>query len=187
MSASTTVPASRRISRPRTDAAAGRSRASSGTRRSWGTRPLGSSPWTTGAATLLTVCLIVGAGGLAVAWFGASGSATFRTELIWIAVGVGVCVLAALGEAVWLMVGWRRLGAERLIVAGLVRQRRAARMPDASVGESESRSTDGYVVSAGMRRRHRPGCDVVRGKPIEVLTTAECETRGLLSCGMCDS
>lgn len=144
------------------------------------------SPWPNGTALLLAVCLSIGAAGLVLAWYGASGSARFRTELIWIAIGVGVCALATVGEAVWLIVGWRRLGRERGIVSGLIRQRRDLRASDAP-GTPTSAPVAGFVVGSGMRRRHRAGCDVVRSKPVEPVSAAQSEDLGLLSCGMCGS
>lgn len=188
MTASTALPASASGRRSRSGAApVVGDQASVRGRRSWASAPLGSSPWTAGSAAVLTACVIIGAVGLLIAWFGASGSAKFRTELIWIAVGVGVCGLAALGEAIWLMAGWRRLGLERRAVAGLLQQRRALRAPEVPIADFSAESVPAYVAGAGMRKRHRPGCDVVRNKPVEALSVAECDARGLLSCGMCDS
>lgn len=133
---------------------------------------------------LLAAGLVVGAVGLAIAWFGAAGSPVFRTELIWIAIAVLVCAVATIAEVLWLLVGFRRLRSERRAVAAMVRQRherRQAQNPQAA----QAADPAAFVAAPEMQRRHRPSCDVVAGKPVAFLSAADSDA--LVGCGMCGS
>lgn len=123
---------------------------------------------------------MLGLVGIVVAWVGASGTVVWRHQMIWIAVGVAAAVVAASGEAMWLLSGLGMVKHERRAVKGLIR---AYSVLDGD--DSPATKPSAMVWARGMTHFHRSGCDVVRGKAAVALNRAECRRKGLRPCGMC--
>lgn len=140
--------------------------------------------------TALGLVLIVGG------WLGASSTATWREQLIWMAIGLLGSVIAAVAGVGWLLNGLATLGRERAEVRHMVADRVGAydRLPDArvdsnvaTVGAADATTEfGGVLVSAlGMTHFHLSSCQAVAYKDVDELSFAECMDRNLSPCGMC--
>jgi hypothetical protein len=128
--------------------------------------------------------LLLSAGGLVVAWWGASGTAQVSGQVTWLDVGVAAVVLGGLGNMTWLLQGRRALALRRrTLLAALSSRPAATTMPGAPAAGPDADST--RVAVPGTTRHHRPGCAAVVGKPVEQLPLSEHERAGRRSCGLC--
>jgi hypothetical protein len=143
---------------------------------------LAGTPWKIGDVVRIVTRLLVGGFAVGVCWFGASGSVVFKTQVAWLAGSVLAVVIAASGGFAWVLAG----------LGTVARERRYVREQIRSLYVSEQVATTGpaavasLVTGEGMKRFHRPDCDVVRGKnvrPAHVTTT----DADLKACGMCMS
>ena len=146
---------------------------------------LGDSPWTAGDLRRALVYLTAGLLGIVVAWIGASGTTIWRDQLVWTAVGVAAAVIGAASGATWLLAGLARVRTGRSDLKAHFRD--LGKMPVyAPSPQSPVRNgSAAFVWSPGMTRFHRPDCDLVRGKSVQMLTRVECNERHLEACGMC--
>ena len=124
--------------------------------------------------------LLLSAAGLAVAWWGISGTTRLSSEITWLNVAVTAVVVGGLGNMTWLLQGRRALAIrrrallERLPVPDLRTPPVAYREPD-----------DARVTVPGTTRHHRPSCPAVAGKPVEAMSVAKHERAGRRPCGLC--
>src|SRR3954447_20140996 len=98
--------------------------------------------------------------GLAVAWWGISGTTRLSRGITWIDVAVLALVVGGLGNMRWLLQGRRAVAA-----------RRRAELPDAAelraLLVAPPRTVDeARVAIAGATRHHAPTCPAVQGKPV---------------------
>jgi hypothetical protein len=116
--------------------------------------------------------------GLAVSWWGISGTLSTSRAVTWIDVAVLALVLGGLGNMRWLLQGRRALALRRReeLPDPATLRRRALPVDDASPLR---------VAVVGTTRHHLPGCQAVSGKPVEVLDVAEHERAGRAACGLC--
>lgn len=117
--------------------------------------------------------------GLAVAWWGVSGTVSGTRAITWIDVAVLAVVAGGLGNARWLLQGRRALAARRRAELPTAEQLRALRRPAPACDD------DVRVAVPGTLRHHRPTCAAVAGKPVETLPPAEHEAAGRSPCGLC--
>ncbi|WP_344602811.1 hypothetical protein [Sporichthya brevicatena] len=118
------------------------------------------------------------------AWYGGSGDLDFDDQAAWIALAVLGAVIAAAGGALWLLTGLAMVARERRSVQACI----AALYGTSAAEVDEINRTAAnavHVTADGMRRYHRPSCDVVRGKPVRPIAGPRNED--LLACGMCQS
>lgn len=142
--------------------------------------------WTRRDLVRLVVPFAVGAVGLFLGWYGSAKEAAWRSDSGWLVLAVVSVVVAGVGLVWWLVVGRVRLAiAQRGVRTALVRRRLGAptiapRAIAAAVEEPQS----AMVTVAGMRRRHRPDCLLVVGKPA---VPTQADVSGLAPCGVCRS
>jgi hypothetical protein len=122
------------------------------------------------------------AAGLAVAWWGASGTARVNGLITWVNVGVVAVVVGGLGNMTWLLQGRRAVAARRRRLLPNV-PAATTRTPAAPVPDRD----EVRLAVPGTSRHHRAGCAAVAGKAVERMSAAEHERAGRRPCGLCDS
>ncbi|GAA0615971.1 hypothetical protein GCM10009547_17470 [Sporichthya brevicatena] len=141
-------------------------------------RPMPDALWTRADLTATAVLLAVGVLLVALAWFGASDTTDWDSQMSWTALAMIGVVVACAGVGVWLYRGFARVRIEARAVRRQVGARIAART--APTG-GENISTDrGRVTVAGMAHHHRADCLLVRGK-----TVVAADEALLQPCGVC--
>lgn len=167
------------LSRPEVAGAGGPGSSPRGRRtqsdRGFFTTRLSASPWRVGDVVRLGTRLLLGVVGIAGCWAGASGTVDFRQQIGWTAGAVLAAIVAASGGVAWALAGLGTVGKERRRLVASLRETLPAAVP-----VDVPPQHDGLVVGAGMRRYHRPTCDVVRGKDVRPTTGID-----LRPCGMC--
>jgi hypothetical protein len=117
--------------------------------------------------------------GIVVAWWCASGSATFSRQVTWLNVGVAAVVVGGLGNMTWLLQGRRALVLRRrLVLAALPTG------PD-STDLSAAEADDLRHAVPGTTRHHRSGCPAVAGKRTETMSATDHERAGRRPCALC--
>jgi len=117
--------------------------------------------------------------GLAVSWWGISGTLRLSRSITWIDVAVLSLVVGGLGNTRWLLQGRRAVAA-----------RRRTELPDAAELLGRRRVQPSYdddvrLAVAGTRRHHSTACPAVQGKDVEQATSQEHERAGRVPCGLC--
>lgn len=143
------------------------------------TRPV---PWRLGDLLGLWLAFSLGALALLVSWWGASGTALLTRQYAWTDLGIAGAVVIACGNGLWILTGRRAVGERRRRVldayAGLS-------SPDATTLAPVEQEANGLVASPGMRRYHRPGCQLVSGKAVAAAPIDVHERHGRRPCGIC--
>jgi len=125
---------------------------------------------------LLSLSLV----GIVVAWWCASGTATFNRQLTWLNVGVAAVIIGGLGNMTWLLQGRRALALRRRDVLTAIAAAEGTTRPIAVDGD------DGKCVAvAGTTRYHRLGCAAIAGKTVRTMSVAKHERAGRRPCGLC--
>jgi len=142
-----------------------------------------SAPWHAGNHLSLAFLSLLGLGGIVLSWWMVGGTAETATQQRWIDVGVVALLVAATGDAVYLLNGRRavRRGQRALAL-------RLAAFADgnAAADEVSPDSFAGMVVTAPrMSRYHRSDCLLVRGKTVSRGSVAENRLAGRRPCGVC--
>jgi hypothetical protein len=148
--------------------------------------PLGDSPWRVADLVRFGSRIVLGLVAIIVAWAGASGTVTWRDQVIWVAVGVAATVFVAGSGVAWLLNGMAAVTDERATLRArmlLQLQLGGARVVDEPADPTEA-PVD-LVWADGMRHAHLSSCDVVAGKTTVGLTRAQASARGLQTCRMC--
>jgi hypothetical protein len=145
------------------------------------TELMGDSPWRVADAQRVGVRLAIGLAGIVVAWAGASGTVTWRNQLIWTAVAAGGVVIAAAGGALWLLSGFGAVKVEQRDL----KQKLYARLSPEPGREIRTTAPGAFLWAPGMTRFHRADCELIAGKPVQSLTAEDCRRRELYPCGMC--
>lgn len=128
---------------------------------------------------MLVATALAGGIAIAIAWFGASGSAAVTQQVGWLNLGIGGFVVFAGGNCLWLLRVRRAVGARRAALISLEPDE-----PDPvsapAVPVMDATVSWGLVRGAGMRKLHYPDCPLVVGKHLEPAALAEGEL-----CGVC--
>jgi hypothetical protein len=175
-------------------------------------RPV-SVPWRVGDLLGLYAGAVASGAMVVAAWWGASGSDRFPTQLGFADLGVAGIVVGATSAALWLASGRRAVGErqEAALAAlaalgfpagGIGRKTSeparalpepaedatAAEAPAPPRAEPGARRRGGatLVASARMTRYHRPDCPLVVGKPAVAMTRQAHERSGRRPCGVCE-
>jgi hypothetical protein len=149
------------------------------------------TPWSVRDLQNLLVRSAIGLALIAGGWVGVSSTPEWGTQLIWIGIGLGGAVVAAITGVGWLLNGLASVSSERTIIRHAIADRIATRTTpaeDSAVVPSDEDTlvnTGALVTASGMRYFHRPTCQTVQGKPLERLTFAESMHRELEPCRMC--
>src|SRR4051794_26178835 len=117
--------------------------------------------------------------GIVVAWWCASGSATFSRQLTWLNVGVAAVVVAGLGNMTWLLQGRRALVLRRRLVLS------ALGIESDPTDLSAVEADDVRHAGPGTTRHHRSGCPAVAGKQTETMSATDHERAGRRPCALC--
>jgi hypothetical protein len=117
--------------------------------------------------------------GLAVAWWGASGTAQLRGQFSWLDVGVAAVVVGGLGNMTWLLQGRRALALRRQALLGTL-DAKGSVAADAYPEPDVAR-----LAVPGTTRHHRAGCPAITGKPVESMPVSRHERAGRRACGLC--
>jgi hypothetical protein len=135
-------------------------------------------PWRLGDVLGLYITLSIGGILLLVAWWGASSTPRFSSQIAWVNVGVVGLIVAGFGGAVWLLTGRRAVG-----------ERVARVIPGESLSPTfgTQASNGGVRLVAGRRmtRYHRPDCQLVAGKNVGEASLADHRAAGRRPCGVC--
>lgn len=118
--------------------------------------------------------------GLAVAWWGASGTAQTGTQITWLNVGIAAVVLGGLGNMTWLLQGRRAVALRRRDLIAQLSLVLPAPTATTAVGGDGMR-----VAVPGTQRYHRPDCAAVIGKTVERMAGPDHERAGRRPCGLC--
>jgi hypothetical protein len=142
-----------------------------------------SAPWHAGNRLSLAFLSLLGVGGIVLSWWVVAGTAETVTQQGWLDVGVVAVLLAATGDALYLMAGQRVVRTRQQALA----LRLAARA--GGIAERDDVSADsvaGMVVTAPrMSRYHRSDCLLVRGRTVSRGSVAENRLAGRRPCGVC--
>jgi len=117
--------------------------------------------------------------GTAVAWWCASGTATFNSQLTWLNVGVAAVIVGGLGNMTWLLQGRRALALRRRDVMAAV-EAMSSTTPSVAVVDDDVRLT-----VPGTTRYHRASCAAIAGKKAKAMSVAKHERAGRRPCGLC--
>ena len=138
-------------------------------------------PWRVEDLLRWYVALGISLLGLAVSWWGISGTTRLGRSITWIDVAVVALVVGGLGNMRWLLQGRRAVAA-----------RRRAELPDAAellavLAPHQQLKTDGTRVAivGSTTRHHAPSCPAVQGKPVQSGSVDEHEQSGRVACGLC--
>jgi hypothetical protein len=172
-------------------------------------------PWTQRDTQTIVSRLAVSLVVIVAGWVGASSTAAWNEQLIWVGVGLAGLLIGGLALLGWVLNGFATVSVERTIIRGAIAQRRerqvaqraaaGARGPQpepaaaahaAHAAEpadpAEPASADTEVLRAGrllaaegMTHFHRPGCQALQGKSAQEHTLAEYLRSGMSPCGMC--
>jgi len=132
---------------------------------------------------VLYACTAVGLIGIAVAWWGASGTTDQLVQIPWVNLGVVGVIVLGLGNCSWLLAGRRAVGERRRqLLEGL-----SAAPSVVPRAEPPARNGTGPrpVWAPGMAHYHRADCQLALGKAAVAATVATHERRGRVPCGMC--
>jgi hypothetical protein len=151
-------------------------------------RPL---PW--GADDLLRWGITIGIGAIVVgvSWYVCAGEASFGQQVGPADAAIAGLLVAAVGNASWLLKGRRAVGERRRALLPDVEPAPVAPVHVGGTGsfvvEPESASeTDRFVAGAGMERYHRADCALASGREgWESLTRDEHKAAGRRPCGVC--
>jgi hypothetical protein len=126
-------------------------------------------PWRPADATRLLFVNVVGGAVLVGGYVGTSETARLSHQLTWLSAAVVGFAIAGAGNVLWLLAGRRAVGLRlRALLAGC--DPSAFPLPSAdgsgAVTAAEQREVEGLVAVAQGTRYHRPGCLLVRGKPL---------------------
>jgi hypothetical protein len=142
-----------------------------------------SAPWHAGNHLSLAFLSLLGLGGIVLSWWMVGGTAETATQQGWIDVGVVALLVAATGDALYLLNGRRAVHRGQRALA-----LRLAALADgnAAADEVSPDSFAGMVVTAPrMSRYHRSDCLLVRGKTVSRGSVAENRLAGRRPCGVC--
>jgi len=131
--------------------------------------------------------LVVAAVGVvlcAVAWWLAAGERQFREELSLSTVSVIGLVLVLSAETAWILRGRAIVGQRARALLGTVPAAPSA-SPEAPASPPPTGDDDRFVVGPGLRRYHRPDCDLAVGQHWPAATRREHLRAGRLPCGIC--
>jgi hypothetical protein len=152
----------------------------------------GDEPWRRTDLRRSVVVTAVGGLGLLVSWVGVSGEGRVSDQSIWIVAAVATTAVAAIGMVAFLASTARRLRAARLAVMEAVLAARD--LPEVPVLVAQRRSSPRaagdevspfFVTSPQMTRRHRVNCELVRGKPVDVVRPSDARWVDLTDCQVC--
>ena len=146
--------------------------------------PIGraAAPWHAGNHLSLAFLSLLGLGGIVLSWWMVAGTAEAATQQGWLDVGVVALLLAATGDALYLLNGRRRVRTRQRALA----LRMTARADGLVRTDSVRADSGGMVVTAPrMSRYHRAGCLLVQGKPVTWGSVAENVRAGRRPCGVC--
>jgi hypothetical protein len=145
-------------------------------------------PWRLADLAIVYVASFVGFALLAVAWWGASGTAKVSHQVPWVSVGAVALIVLGTGNVFWLLLGRRAVEERRRELlapfAALAERDTAA---DATEVAVEPTRTAGPkpVAAPGMGHYHRASCQLVQGKGAKAATPAAHQRAGRQPCGMC--
>jgi hypothetical protein len=137
------------------------------------------APWTRQQLVAVAVLAAVGAVALVVAWWGSGQEATLSGQVGWLNLATAGLVVAQCGAGALLLFGRRAIGARR--------RRLLAHAASAPIEVAVASGVDEWAWVTGTHRAHRPGCQLVRGKPAVVVGPDDIRRRSLLRCEVCGS
>jgi hypothetical protein len=138
-------------------------------------------PWQLGnvlnlaTGNLIGLCLVVGG------WVGASGKPLPSRQLGWVTVAAIGLLCSGVSNAMWLLAGRRAVGLRR---ARAVTEPLGRLSPGRNASAANT-AEDQVVAAATMTRYHRPSCELVAGKTVEVLAESDHIGRDRQPCGVC--
>jgi hypothetical protein len=140
-------------------------------------------PWSAPQLRIAVLGGILGGILLAISYLGAAGSSDVATQLGWLALSiVGLLVLASGGGSL-LLYGHRAVHHRWAQLARTRGHRPATRRRRQEFSTADPVNDRCWVPRT--QRIHRTTCQLVLGKSVEPLTSAEAEERGLVRCEVC--
>ena len=142
-----------------------------------------SAPWHIGNRLSVLFLGLIGLGGIVFSWWMVAGTAETATQQRWIDVGVVALLVAATGDALYLLNGRRAVHRGRRALA--LRMAALAGDDTAAGGVSPDFAAGLVVTAPKMSRYHRSDCLLVRGKTVSRGSVAENRIAGRRPCGVC--
>lgn len=124
--------------------------------------------------------LLLNVAGLAIAWWGASGTARLSGQFGWVDLGVAAVVVGGLGNMTWLLQGRRALALRRRTLLAIAQSR--VMLPAEPYPGDEGLVR--YAVP-GTTRYHRGTCPAIVSRPAQSMSVARHERAGRRACGIC--
>jgi hypothetical protein len=154
-----------------------------------GLSPARREPWGGSDLLGLITFAIIGLAALGFAITQARSEVGVEEQELWLDVGIGALTFGAVGNAMFLLQGRRRVAVRlrRLLESppGAV-VLRAVPTVDESPRPNDQSAPGGPLVSApSMTRYHLAGCHLVAGKPVSIETRADHEAASRVPCGVC--
>lgn len=144
----------------------------------------GPEPWARRDALAVALVLLVALVGLAIGWFGVSGTVELNDQTRWLGVGIAALIVGGFGMVVWLLLGLRRVAVlRRAVLTALDRQHPEPGRVTTRTPELTDSQIFGTV--SGMRRYHAAGCQLLLGKPVTFAEAAVHANAGLQPCPIC--
>lgn len=132
-------------------------------------------PWTAAQVRVAAACDVVAVLALVVATF-AAGGPSLQDQVLWLDVAVLGLVVAVVANGSLLLVARRAIGRRRLRL-----------LPDvAEALAPAARAADGaWWWLPGTVRAHVAGCQMIAGKPAQVVSVDRIRADGLQRCELC--
>jgi hypothetical protein len=138
----------------------------------------GTLPWSLSEVRSAALPIALGIVLLGWSWFQASGTAKMSTQVGWLALAVLATVVAATGASNWVWAGRRAVRARRIALVEALSTEILGPEPELT---ADGDPTSVPVMVAGTSRYHREDCLLVKGKPVQRLSS----TNGQRPCEMC--
>ncbi len=141
-------------------------------------------PWNRRAGVVPAILLALGVIGMVVGWVGISDTADLEEQARWLGLGIGSLIVAGIGMVVWLLAGLVSVSTMRRSVMHDLAIRYPADVPQTAL-TAEQPLVGQFGIATGMRRYHRPDCDVLIGKTVQWQDEEFFLSAGTTPCGMC--
>jgi hypothetical protein len=119
------------------------------------------------------------------AWYGASGTTNWSTQIGWILLSIAAVTVGAASCARWVIAGLRSTRWQRAEIAGAVERAWPAAAVDRRRTEFAGARENAPVATETMTRFHRASCQFVVGKSAVELTHNQIAARHLAPCEVC--
>ena len=120
---------------------------------------------------------------LGIAWYGASDTTDFKSQVYWVVLGIVGTALLSFGAQMFVLDGLREIRRRRLVV---MTHLDAALSPREAPADELKATQEQAVASTLMTHYHRRSCALVRGKVLSIVESPATHLEaGRIACGVC--